>query len=340
MTYFSYLNLCSLFVIVQQLEDLRKDLRVTRRAAYASGTHKNHRSQWRAYMSFCIYFDLVPLPASVDTVCLYSQFLSSSLTPNSVRNYLSGVKFLHLVLGHEFPPSSSFDVRVTLRGIERAAAHVPLRAPPVTPYILTRIVSGYNVDPNSVVFSCAFLFSFFLLARISNIVPPSVRAFCAAKHLCREDIIVDGSGLLVIFKWSKTRPLGSGHLRLPLVPISGSILCPVQMFKRMAELFPVTARSPAFVYRSAVDGSLCTITKSLFVSVFRQRLRANGVSDPHLFRGHSFRRGGAHYAFDLGVPGELIQVFGDWKSDAYKAYLNLDIPAKRQLALAVAHSLS
>jgi hypothetical protein len=32
------------------------------------------------------------------------------------------------------------------------------------------------------------------------------------------------------------------------------------------------------------------------------------------------------------VPGEIIQVFGDWASDAYKAYLEYSLPAKLQLA--------
>ena len=40
------------------------------------------------------------------------------------------------------------------------------------------------------------------------------------------------------------------------------------------------------------------------------------------YTGHSFRRGGATYAFRSGVPGELIQVMGDWKSDAYKRYFD------------------
>lgn len=46
------------------------------------------------------------------------------------------------------------------------------------------------------------------------------------------------------------------------------------------------------------------------------------VSSAVRYTGHSFRRGGATYAFRSGVPGELIQVMGDWKSDAYKRYFD------------------
>ena len=53
-----------------------------------------------------------------------------------------------------------------------------------------------------------------------------------------------------------------------------------------------------------------------------------GVDNPSRFRGHSFRRGGATWAFRAGVPGELIQIYGDWASDAYKCYLEFLEDAK------------
>ena len=55
------------------------------------------------------------------------------------------------------------------------------------------------------------------------------------------------------------------------------------------------------------------------------------VSFPHLYRGH-FRRGAASFAFRSGVPGELIQNFGDWASDVYKTYLEIWLPVKVQVA--------
>jgi len=38
------------------------------------------------------------------------------------------------------------------------------------------------------------------------------------------------------------------------------------------------------------------------------------------------------FPFRCGVPGELIQIFGDWASDAYKTYLEISLPAKVQVA--------
>lgn len=329
------------YFLDRELKQLRRDLKATRQAAFAVGTHKNHLTHWRTYFFFCLYFSLDPLPASVDTVCLYCQFLSRSLTPDSVRNYLSGAKFLHIALGHDFPSLKEFAIRVTLRGIDRLALHCPVRAPPVTPCILFLLVQN-SCSPDSsleeITFSCAFLFAFFLLARISNIVPASVRSFDPRKHLCRGDIVPAPHGLTVTFKWSKTNQTGSRHLQLPLVAIPNSPSCPVLMFHRICTLVPACSAAPAFVLPS-LDGSLSPITKSVFVRVFRRRLSLAGVFRAHSFRGHSFRRGGANWAFQCGLPGELIQVFGDWSSEAYKSYLDFALPAKLRVAQVVSKAL-
>ena len=214
-------------------------------------------------------------------------------------------------------------------------------APPVTPCILFSLIQlSRSVDssPEYITFSCAFLFAFFLMARISNIVPLSTRSFDCRKHLCRGDIVSAPHGLTVAFKWSKTNQTGIRHLLLPLVAMPNSPLCPVKMFHRMCALTPASPMSPAFVL-SSPDGSLSPVIKRQFVQVFRERLFSAAIPHAHTYRGHSFRRGGANWAFQCEVPGELIQVFGDWSSDAYKSYLEFSLPAKLRVAQRVSSSL-
>ena len=45
-----------------------------------------------------------------------------------------------------------------------------------------------------------------------------------------------------------------------------------------------------------------------------------GVHNPSRFKRHPFRRVEATWAFNSGVPGELIQIHGDWASDTNKWY--------------------
>jgi len=144
---------------------LEEDLKRTQLNAYTPGTHKNHRSQWKSYLTFCLHFDLTPVPATAHVIALYCQFLSRSLTPQSIRNYLSGVKLLHLVAGFEFPFLQSHEVCLLLKGLQRTVKHTPNRAPPITPDILSKLVSVTDLaDGQGVTFMCAFLFTFFLFA--------------------------------------------------------------------------------------------------------------------------------------------------------------------------------
>ena len=320
------------------LSKLLGDLKKTRQAVYADATHKNHKTQWRAYLYFGFSFDLKPLPATLDTVCLYCQFLSRSMTPRSIRNYLSGVKLLHVFTGFELPFYDAPELKLTLRGLDRILKHAPSRAPHVTPELLREVIKCATYSPRDLVFSCAFLFAFFLFARISNLAPASVSSFNPSQQLCRGDIAVTRFGLSVLFKWSKTNQTGSKLLKVPLLYTSDPHLCPVRAYLRMCSRLPVTTSAPAF-FTGSRAGSYIVITKSQFVSVFRNRLARMGVHDPSRFRGHSFRRGGATWAFHTGVPGELIQIFGDWVSDAYKCYLEFSDDAKLRVAREMVSSL-
>ena len=137
---------------------LRKDWKHTLRSAYSAGTFSNLRTQFKAFLLFSTYFRFTPTPATLDTICLYVQFLSRTLSSPAIRNYLSGVKLLHLFSGLDFPFNKDFLLSLTLRGIARNALHTPCRASPVTPDILRQIsrVLDFETDRISCTLFCAF----------------------------------------------------------------------------------------------------------------------------------------------------------------------------------------
>ena len=49
--------------------------------------------------------------------------------------------------------------------------------------------------------------------------------------------------------------------------------------------------------------------------------------NPDEFSTHCFRRGegGSSWVFAAEVPTKLIQLYGNWRSDAYKKYLKLNL---------------
>ena len=88
----------------------------------------------------------------------------------------------------------------------------------------------------------------------------------------------------------------------------------------MLQFIPARGTSPAFCNHH--NSRLIPLNKAAFILKFRELLARAHVPSAERYTGHSFRRGGATYAFRSGVPGELIKVMGDWKSDAYKRYFD------------------
>ena len=55
--------------------------------------------------------------------------------------------------------------------------------------------------------------------------------------------------------------------------------------------------------------------------------------NPKWFSSHSFRRGAASLAARSGVAPHLIQLMGDWESEAYKQYVVHSLTEKYNNAL-------
>lgn len=302
---------------------------LSRSNAFAKGTYSNLRTQVRTYFAFCVYFRRNPLPADLVTIHAYAQFLSRSLKPPTIKNYLSGVKMLHIF--HGFPDifSDDFMLELELKGICRLHPHVPIRARPVTPDILLAFHSMMNHSDSlhCCVWACS-LFLFYTLSRLGSMLPKS-RSTSGQKFLTRDRVNFSIEGLLVTFLHTKTIQFGRRRLHIPLLSLD-SVLCPVHAFLKSSSLSTDGQTGPAFTFHK--KGKVSWLTCSIFIKTFRSVLTRGGFEDASSFTGHSFRRGGATWAFQSGVPGELIQICGDWASDAYKAYLEFSMQNKLDLA--------
>ena len=95
-------------------------------------------------------------------------------------------------------------------------------------------------------------------------------------------------------------------------------------------MIPAHRSCPVFLLPG--PSGVVPLTKPSFVSQFRTCLSHIGVPHANRYRGHSFRRGAASWAFSYSVPGELIRLYGDWSSDSYKLYLEFSLKSKLALA--------
>ena len=133
-------------------------------------------------------------------------------------------------------------------------------------------------------------------------------------------------GLIITFKCTKTIQSGERKLHIPLLRLPGSPSCPVSAYHRVIRLVLASSQSALFALASHYGPTI--LTQARFIAEFRQAISAAGLPDASSFRGHSFRRGAAPWVLNHGEPGELIQIFGDWASDAYKAYLEFSVESK------------
>ena len=277
--------------------------------AFAGNTCKTYRTHLRAYLDFCNRMSINPVPASERTVALYASFLARTLKPASIRQYLNIIRILHLECGMDHPFKESWLVKSTLKGIEREKGCDVVRKTPITPHLLLQIKGAVNLNcTDDALFWSACLLMFFGLLRKSNLFSDS-QGFEPSKQLTRDCFAYQCQKkcLSVTVKWSKSNQFKERVQTISLPTLSPHPLC------------PVTAITGAF-QKHGLHGPKAQafpLTSKQFSA--RLKLALGGRPD---VTSHSFRRGGATWALENGVPGEVIKVLGDWKSTAYLSYLD------------------
>lgn len=317
----------------EQLKSLRSDLRESNLSACAEGTRRNLKIQWESFVLFCVYFNLEFLPVSTQTLQLYAQFLSRSFkSVSSVRNYISGVRTIHQLLGYRVDSINQYLINFTLRGLSRIKSHTIVQAKPITPLLLFKIFQSLDFhSAENVVYWCLFLFAFFLLARKSNLVPTVLQDVSNHRCLWRSDVSYFDGNLVVILNWSKTIQFGERILEVPLLKLPGSPLCPVNAYSNMLKMVKGKSNDCLFLLPGGRP-----ITYYLFQKKLRSVLTDIGI-DGHLYSSHSFRRGFATLAFRNNISSDEIQLLGDWKSEAYKRYISLEVSDKLNIISEMSH---
>ena len=310
------------------LAELDANVRRSQAAAFAEGTLKNLIGQWVKYLTFCLFYGFQALPASIDTLCRYAQYLSANLKAHgSLLCYLSGVKTLHRLMRYPVDQFHDLLVKLTLKGIHRNNPYIPKEAPPMTLEILSEIYNKLDMSiEDDVIFWAVTLVGFFLLLRKCNLVPDSVNKFDSAHQLSRKDLQIEVDHIKVTLHWTKNSQCGNKPLRFALPRIPGSPLCPVEAV--LAVLLLVEG-SPLDSLFKRSDGTCYTYQN--LQNRLAQLSTQLGLSEK--LTSHSLRSGGATNAFLSGVPAEIIKILGHWKSDCYLKYIRL--PEQARMAAGV-----
>ena len=224
-----------------------------------------------------------------------------------------------------------FQKELLMRGINRLHGNVVRQKLPITPDILHKLHGKLDLTNSfDATFWATCVIAFFSFFRKSNLLIPSASSFDPLKHLRICDIRVYNWVLLLLVRWSKTIQYRNRTLLVPVPRIEHSKLCPhkaiVNAFKFLGAHDSAKLRDgPAFVYTSG--DQVKPLTYTTFTTKLNKLLEQCGF-DGTQYAGHSFRRGGATFALNCGVPGHCIKLQGDWLSNAYQRYLDTSLQYK------------
>ena len=94
-------------------------------------------------------------------------------SPASVRNYLSGVRFLHKSQGLPLPSLDSFHITSLLRAVSLTMRTPPLRRLPILPRLLHKLCSlCSSLGDLGLAMHVSLTLGFFGMLRQSNLAPP------------------------------------------------------------------------------------------------------------------------------------------------------------------------
>lgn len=299
------------------MASLKKKCLQVRSLIWAESTWSTKRSQWKRFLDFCHLYDLDPIPASSETICLYITFLTDQVKYTTIMNYVSSIWSLHEFLGAEPLAKNSFLVRCTLTGAKRLLGNAVLTADPLLPEDLLKIYMTLDrSDPKDLLFWVCVCLAFRCLLRKCH--------YTSSPHCLKSsDVEFTSYGMCLVLNSSKTIQYKERVVQIPVVSATRSVLCPVFWLKTYMKRNKVSSSGPLFVLPGKVK-------RPYSYQVFSKRL-ARGVKEAGLhgqYTSHSLRRGAATFLSQLGLPLHDIRNYGDWRSLSVLLYLSNDVRSR------------
>lgn len=275
----------------------------------------------RAYFRFCLYFNLKPVPATQKTILCYIAYLSRTLRPSSINNYINIIRILHLEAHLENPLAHNFMVNNLKKGIARVKGTPPAQKLPITIDILFEIFKKLNFyRGRDVAFWCACVIAFFGFLRKATLLPRNLKE-AGVDCILRRDLRMVRGHLELSVRKTKTIQFGQRVLCIPYYPVPGSFLCPIMAVKTLLKRAPYKANLPLFLFRE--NHEIKWLSHSTFTDQLKRIVTTLGYNSKD-YSCHSFRRGGASFAFSQEMSIIDIKQRGDWSSDAVERYIHID----------------
>ena len=307
-------------------QELQSEVYHYRSRVFAESTKGTYRTYREAYFRFCELIDCAPIPATTYLICQYAAYLARTHKATSIRNYLGIINLLHKEFDLPNPIQDNWQVTSLLRGIKRVKGGEVAQKLPITTSILLGIKSKLNARHSfDASFWAVCLTAFYGLFWKSHLLPLSNGTFDPNKQFQFSDFRLFTWGVLLTVRWSKTIQFRERVVVIPLPRVPGSPLC---LYQAIKQAFTFTHWAPrdyhAFSWLDHKSLQVQCFIYRAFLDKLRHCLNQLGY-EAKSYAGHSFRRGGASFAIQAGIPVSLIKMLGDWKSDSVLLYLTVPL---------------
>jgi hypothetical protein len=345
-----------------RLELIDEQLALLRANALADTSQKTADTAERSFVGFMNELDIRIGPEGITDQDLGRYIAYLSMRPTitafgTIKNYVSmGVRRWHQQRGLPWTDTSDrYSVNAALTGARRIMSDAPSQQKlPITVDLLSEIRKQLNIGKSEdACLLAAFTVSFYCLLRKGNVVADRMMGARKGSDgkakktkglqqpllpsaIRRKDVRVDADGQMWIrLHRTKTIQFGERVLDLPVPNIAGS---PINPRQALVYFMQMTADRPAdeqlFGYRNS-KGEWTPLAYAPYLARLKTLLKKVGV-DPARYAGHSFRRGGATFAHESGISPLVIKALGDWLSDTFMRYCEIqrDMRVKAAASLA------
>lgn len=291
----------------------------------------------RLYLEYCAMQRIrPPVPATLESlVCWVAELGTRKLLPKTIKAYLTGVKSSHIDMG--FTNLDIFHnpmLERIIRGIQRLRGDANTKErQPITRDILLKILTQFDVTTREgatlhAVFYLAFG-GFFRMGEFTWSQQDGEQPDFAAWNLTRGSVKLYEDHLLLLLPASKTDPFRRGVSIT--IAATGDEACAVRSIRHLFTCFSASTSSPLFQTAAGV-----LFTRRLATDILREKLQVMGYTG--VYSGHSFRRGAATHARNMGLSDDEIMLLGRWKSGSFRLYI--DIHPDRTLNASFRHQSS
>jgi hypothetical protein len=141
-------------------------------------------------MRFCILYDLLPCPASEQTLLYYISYLfSQNIKATTTRVYLSAIRNIHVTNGIQYIGLTP-KIQMALKG-SHVLSSPPKRMKPITYSLLATLLTLVRQRRDSLMLEAALTMGFFGCLRSGEFCLPDREIFNPKTHLCVRDVTLD-----------------------------------------------------------------------------------------------------------------------------------------------------